>query len=158
LWTSLSSNLAAEVVTSAGYDRALIKPCAHRLVAKGVPVGTLVMNIAFCRGIVERRFQLCSLRGRCGTACQRLGCTFGAGQPDLIAAMTKVQSQISSGACSIAQAATAATLDGAQDNMCRFCAAFQARRDLVVAKVAAIDGLTLKPQAVRFTPLSAVPI
>jgi 2-keto-3-deoxy-L-rhamnonate aldolase RhmA len=47
LWTSLSSNLAAEVVTSAGYDWALINPVAHRLVAKGVPVGTLVMHTAF---------------------------------------------------------------------------------------------------------------
>ena len=37
---------------------------------------------------------------------------YGAGHRALIAAMTKVQSQISSGACSIAQAAAAAALEG----------------------------------------------
>lgn len=37
---------------------------------------------------------------------------YGAGHRDLIAAMTKVQSQICSGACSIAQAAAAAALTG----------------------------------------------
>lgn len=56
MWTSLSSNLAAEVVTSAGYDWALIKPCAHRLVAKGVPVGTLVMHTAFAAELQNEGF------------------------------------------------------------------------------------------------------
>lgn len=68
---------------------------------------------------------------------------YGGGHPDLIAAMTKVQSQISSGACAIAQAAAAAALEGPQDEVRRFCKAFEARRNLVVAKVAQIDGLTL---------------
>lgn len=68
---------------------------------------------------------------------------YGAGPKDLIAAMTKVQSQISSGACSIAQAAAAAALNGPQDNVRRFRDAFAARRDLVVARVSNIPGLTL---------------
>ncbi|MEO0372495.1 MAG: pyridoxal phosphate-dependent aminotransferase [Pseudomonadota bacterium] len=68
---------------------------------------------------------------------------YGAGPKDLITAMTKVQSQISSGACSIAQAAAAAALNGPQEDVRRFCAAFEARRDLVVARVADIPGLTL---------------
>jgi aspartate aminotransferase len=68
---------------------------------------------------------------------------YGAGHKDLIAAMTKVQSQISSGACSIAQAAAAAALNGPQDDVRSFCRAFEARRDLVVARVAQIPGLTL---------------
>ena len=75
---------------------------------------------------------------------------YGAGPRELIAAMTKVQSQISSGACSIAQAAAAAALDGPQDDVHRFCAAFEARRNLVVAKVAAIPGLTLDPPGGAF--------
>lgn len=65
------------------------------------------------------------------------------GPKALIGGMTKVQSQISSGACSIAQAAAVAALNGPQDDVRRFCAAFQARRDLVVRRVAGIDGLTL---------------
>lgn len=68
---------------------------------------------------------------------------YGAGHKDLIAAMTKVQSQISSGACSIAQAAAAAALNGPQDDVRNFCRAFEARRDLVVARVSKIPGLTL---------------
>lgn len=70
---------------------------------------------------------------------------YGAGPKALIGGMTKVQSQISSGACSIAQAAAAAALNGPQDDVRRFCAAFEARRDLVVRQIAEIDGLTLDP-------------
>ncbi len=70
---------------------------------------------------------------------------YGAGHRDLIAAMTKVQSQICSGACSIAQAAAAAALTGPQDEVRRFSAAFERRRNLVVERVASIPGLTLDP-------------
>ena len=75
---------------------------------------------------------------------------YGAGPRDLIAAMTKVQSQISSGACSIAQAAAAAALNGPQDDVRRFRDAFERRRDLVVARIAGIPGLTLVPPGGAF--------
>ena len=75
---------------------------------------------------------------------------YGAGHPDLIAAMVKVQSQISSGACSVAQAAATAALTGPQTDVARFRTAFQDRRDLVVARVADIPGLTLDPLAGAF--------
>jgi aspartate aminotransferase len=78
---------------------------------------------------------------------------YGAGPAGLIAAMTKVQSQISSGACSVAQAAAAAALNGPQDEVRRFCAAFERRRDLVVARVAEIPGLTLDPPGGAFYAL-----
>lgn len=68
---------------------------------------------------------------------------YGAGPQALIAAMNKVQSQISSGACSVAQAAAAAALNGPQDTVSEFRAAFQRRRDLVVERINNIDGLTL---------------
>jgi aspartate aminotransferase len=57
----------------------------------------------------------------------------------------KVQSQISSGACSVAQAAAAAALNGPQDSVRDFRAAFERRRNLVVARIKQIDGLTLDP-------------
>jgi len=75
---------------------------------------------------------------------------YGAGHRDLISAMTKVQSQISSGACSIAQAAAASALEGPQDNVRRFCDAFERRRDLVVERIAKINGLTLDPPGGAF--------
>ena len=68
---------------------------------------------------------------------------YGAGHKSLISAMTKVQSQISSGACSVAQAAAVVALNGPQDNVENFRRAFESRRNLVVNSVAGIEGLTL---------------
>jgi len=68
---------------------------------------------------------------------------YGAGNEVLIKAMVKVQSQISSGACSVAQAAAAAALNGPQDSVVEFRLAFERRRDLVVDRIAQIEGLTL---------------
>ena len=78
---------------------------------------------------------------------------FGAGPEPLIKAMTKVQSQISSGACSVAQAAATAALNGPQDEVRRFSAAFEKRRDLIVSRIAGIDGLTLDPPGGAFYAL-----
>jgi aspartate aminotransferase len=75
---------------------------------------------------------------------------YGAGPKPLIAAMITVQSQICSGACAIAQAAAAAALNGPQDDVHQFCAAFEERRDLVVERIAQIDGLTLDPPGGAF--------
>lgn len=70
---------------------------------------------------------------------------YGAGPQALISAMNKVQSQISSGACSVAQAAAAVALSGPQDSVQEFRKAFERRRDLIVSLVEKIDGLTLDP-------------
>ncbi|MEM7259068.1 MAG: pyridoxal phosphate-dependent aminotransferase [Pseudomonadota bacterium] len=78
---------------------------------------------------------------------------YGAGDKDLIAAMTTVQSQISSGACSIAQAAAEAALTGPQHNIDEFKQVFCQRRDFVVSQVAAIDGLTLEAPGGAFYAL-----
>ena len=75
---------------------------------------------------------------------------YGAGPKPLIAAMTKVQSQICSGACAIAQGAAAAALNGPQDEVRAFCEAFETRRNLVVYRIAEIDGLTLDPPGGAF--------
>lgn len=78
---------------------------------------------------------------------------YGAGPQPLIGAMTKVQSQICSGACAIAQAAAEAALNGPQDDVRAFCSAFEQRRNLVVERIAAIDGLTLDPPGGAFYSL-----
>ena len=96
---------------------------------------------ALCPGLKDRTLTVNGVSKAYAMTGWRIG--YGAGHKDLIAAMTKVQSQISSGACSIAQAAAAAALDGPQDEVRNFCRAFEARRDLVVARVAQIPGLTL---------------
>ncbi|WP_163602892.1 aminotransferase class I/II-fold pyridoxal phosphate-dependent enzyme, partial [Klebsiella pneumoniae] len=58
-----------------------------------------------------------------------------------IKAMDFVQGQQTSGACSISQWAAVAALDGTQDHLARFRAAFQERRDLVVSMLNQAKGL-----------------
>ena len=70
---------------------------------------------------------------------------YGAGPADLIQAMTTVQSQATSGASSISQAAAVAALNGPQDTVADFCAAFRERRDLVTRGINQISGLKLDP-------------
>jgi aspartate aminotransferase len=68
---------------------------------------------------------------------------YGAGPAELITGMTTVQSQSTTNACSIAQAAAVAALTGPQHDVGRFCQAFEKRRNLVTEGIKAIDGLTL---------------
>ena len=75
---------------------------------------------------------------------------YGAGPKALITAMTTVQSQISSGACSVSQAAAAAALSGPQDDVAMFREAFERRRDLVVNRIADMSLLTLDPPGGAF--------
>jgi aspartate aminotransferase len=58
---------------------------------------------------------------------------YAGGPEHLIKAMDFVQGQQTSGACSIAQWAAVEALDGPQDHLPRFRAAFEERRDLVVS-------------------------
>lgn len=96
---------------------------------------------AACPGLKDRTLTVNGVSKAYAMTGWRVG--YGAGPLPLIAAMAKVQSQISSGVCAVAQAAAAAALNGPQDEVRRFCAAFEDRRDLVVARIADIKGLTL---------------
>ena len=68
---------------------------------------------------------------------------YAAGPAPLIKAMNTVQSQSCTSVAAPMQAAALAALTGPQDCVARFREAFQRRRDLVVAGVAKIPGLTL---------------
>ena len=78
---------------------------------------------------------------------------YGGGPKELIQAMTVIQSQICSGACSIAQAATVAALEGPQDFVSTSCAAYAARRDLVVERINAMPLLSLRKPGGAFYAL-----
>ena len=67
---------------------------------------------------------------------------YAGGAPWLIKAMSKLQSQSTSNPCSIAQAAAVAALNGDQSFLAERNVAFQTRRDLVVAALSAIPGMT----------------
>lgn len=66
---------------------------------------------------------------------------YACGPRPLIEAMTKIQMQINSHTSSISQAAAVAALDGPQDEVARRCRIFQARRDFLLQRFAAIDRL-----------------
>lgn len=67
---------------------------------------------------------------------------YAAGPQHLIAAMRKVQSQSTSNPSSISQWAAVEALNGPQDFLASNNIAFKRRRDLVVAQLNAIDGIT----------------
>lgn len=74
----------------------------------------------------------------------RLG--YGAGPSWLIQAMTDIQSQSTSNACSIAQAAAVAALEGPQDFIQEWRQSFQDRRNYLVDRLNQIPGIEcLKP-------------
>src|SRR5690606_27549400 len=66
---------------------------------------------------------------------------YAAGPRPLIAAMTAIQSQSTSNACSISQWAAVAALTGPQDYIAEAATAFQRRRDMVVARLNEIEGI-----------------
>jgi aspartate aminotransferase len=77
---------------------------------------------------------------------------YGGGPAALIRAMAVVQSQATSCPSSVSQAAAVAALNGPQDIIAERCAAFQRRRDLVVAGLNAIPGIQCPvPQGAFYT-------
>ncbi|WP_343527422.1 pyridoxal phosphate-dependent aminotransferase [Sphingomonas sp.] len=67
---------------------------------------------------------------------------YAGGAAWLIKAMAKLQSQSTSNPCSIAQAAATAALNGDQSFLAERNTAFQGRRDMVVAMLNEIEGMT----------------
>jgi aspartate aminotransferase len=72
---------------------------------------------------------------------------YAAGNEEIIAAMTKYQSQNTSNPTSIAQKAAVEALNGPQDSVAMMLREFQKRRDVIVQGLNAIPGVTcLNPQ------------
>jgi aspartate aminotransferase len=66
---------------------------------------------------------------------------FGGGPRELIRAMVNMQSQVTSGICTVAQAAAIAALDGPQELVAERAAIYRARRDMVVDMLNAAPGI-----------------
>jgi aspartate aminotransferase len=82
-----------------------------------------------------------------------------AGPEWLIRAMERLQSHSSGNPCSISQAAAVAALAGPQDFLADWCERFRARRDLVVAAINAIPGLsTPVPDGAFYCMVDAAPL
>jgi aspartate aminotransferase len=77
---------------------------------------------------------------------------YGGGPSALIAAMAVVQSQSTSNPSSISQAAAIEALTGPQDMVTQWRRAFQRRRDFVVQRLNAIEGVTCRrPEGAFYT-------
>ncbi len=68
-----------------------------------------------------------------------------AGPEALIQAMSTVQSQSTSGACSISQAAAVVALNADQGCVATMCSAYRHRHDRVIEQLAAIPGMRIAP-------------
>ncbi len=114
----------------------------HKLVYDGFEAATIVQ--------VEPRLRARTITmNGCSKAYAMTGWRIGyAGAPAaLTRAMDKLQSQSTSNASSISQAAALAALTGPQDFIGEMTAAYQARRDLVVAMLNQASGITChKPE------------
>ncbi|AWN41603.1 pyridoxal phosphate-dependent aminotransferase [Methylobacterium durans] len=90
-------------------------------------------------GLYERTLTMNGVSKAYAMTGWRIG--YAAGPEHLIKAMDFVQGQQTSGASSISQWAAVAALDGTQEHLARFKAAFQERRDLVVSMLNQTKGL-----------------
>ncbi|KAG1264013.1 hypothetical protein G6F65_014423 [Rhizopus arrhizus] len=68
---------------------------------------------------------------------------YGAGPDELIKAMAILQSQSTSGASSVSQAAALEALSGPQDCVTQFAQVFRERRDLAIAELSGAPGLAI---------------
>lgn len=95
---------------------------------------------AACPALAERVLVINGVSKAHAMTGWRIG--WGIGPADLIKAMIAVQGQVTSGACSIAQAAALEAVTGDQSHVPERRAAFQSRRDYVAAALNAIPGLS----------------
>ena len=81
---------------------------------------------------------------------------YAAGPAELIRAMAAIQSQSTTNACSISQAAAAAAMNGDQSFVREMCAEFRARHDVVQPLLDAIGGISCAPGSGAFYLLADV--
>lgn len=96
-----------------------------------------------CPRLVERTLVVNGVSKAYAMTGWRIG--YAAGPESLIKAMSTIQSQSTSNACSISQAAAAAALDGEQQCVRDMTAAYKERHDYVVAALNAIEGIECRP-------------
>ena len=70
---------------------------------------------------------------------------YAAGPAELIEAMTTIQSQSTSNACSVSQVAAEAALDGDQSCVADMCSAYKQRHDYIVTALNEISGVECRP-------------
>ena len=104
------------------------------------PFANIVMA---CPELYERTIVLNGVSKAYSMTGWRIG--YAGGPAWLIGAMKKVQSQSTSNACSIAQAAAQAALEGPQDCITEMVTAFKQRHDVLVAALNDLPGFSCLP-------------
>jgi aspartate aminotransferase len=107
-----------------------------------------------CPELYERTIVLNGVSKAYSMTGWRIG--YAGGPAKLIGAMKKVQSQSTSNACSIAQAAAQAALDGPQDCIAEMVTAFKQRHDALVAALNALPGFSCLPSDGTFYAFPSV--
>lgn len=98
---------------------------------------------AACPALFERTVTVNGMSKGYAMSGWRIG--YAAGPPEVIRAMTTIQSQSTTNACSISQAAATAALTGDQSSIAAMVSEFKARHDVVHGLVDAIDGFDCPP-------------
>jgi len=99
--------------------------------------------VTVCPALYDRTIVLNGVSKAYSMTGWRIG--YAAGPASLIKAMKKVQSQSTSGACSIAQAAAQAALEGQQQCVADMVHAFKERHDWLLDALNALPGVTCLP-------------
>jgi aspartate aminotransferase len=101
--------------------------------------------VTLCPSLKERTLIVNGVSKTYAMTGWRIGYALGPG--DVIAAGAKIQSQSTSNATSIAQAAALEAIRGAQDSVAMMVREFQKRRDVIVERLNGISGIRcLKPE------------
>ncbi len=120
----------------------------------GAPHATLA---ALCPDLADRILTISGVSKSHAMTGFRIG--LAAGPEWLIRAMERLQSHSSGNACSISQAAAVAALEGPQEFLIEWRERFRARRDMVVAAINAIPGLsTPTPDGAFYCMIDAAPL
>jgi aspartate aminotransferase len=119
--------------------------------------GTHATLAAECPALAERVLTVSGVSKSHAMTGFRIGVAAG---PDwLIAAMARLQSHNSGNPASISQAAAVAAFEGPQEFLAEWCERFRARRDLVVAAINAIPGLSCPvPDGAFYCMVDAAPL
>ncbi len=140
--------------TGAGYDRAQLKALTDvlmrhpqvRVMTDDMYEHLVYDGFEFCTpaqaepGLYDRTLTCNGVSKAYAMTGWRIG--YAGGPRDLISAMRKIQSQSTSNPCTISQWAAVEALTGPQDFMADNNAIFARRRDLVVERLSAIDGIS----------------
>lgn len=98
-------------------------------------------SITLCKGMQERTLIVNGVSKGFAMTGWRLG--FLAGPEAIIKSCTKIQGQITSGACSISQMAAIEAFNQGRESIQFMVEAYKIRRDLVIKELSGIDGLVL---------------